>query len=85
MRWETLPVLIHFTFLMLDSLFLKPSQAVIEANIIGPLVHLLQNAELEIKKEAAWAISNATLSGSHEQIKSDITANLFPLEFFVLC
>ncbi|KAI9186230.1 hypothetical protein LWI28_015100 [Acer negundo] len=29
--------------------------AVIEANIIGPLIHLLQNAEFDIKKEAAWA------------------------------
>ncbi|KAK4852176.1 hypothetical protein QYF36_021655 [Acer negundo] len=29
--------------------------AVIEANIIGPLIHLLQNSEFDIKKEAAWA------------------------------
>jgi hypothetical protein len=42
---------------------------VIEANIFGPLVNLLQNAEFDIKKEAAWAISNATSGGSHEQIK----------------
>ncbi|CAN1219648.1 Importin subunit alpha-2 [Linum perenne] len=42
---------------------------VIEANIIGPLVHLLQNAEFDIKKEAAWAISNATSGGTHDQIK----------------
>ncbi|KAK2637991.1 hypothetical protein Ddye_025786 [Dipteronia dyeriana] len=42
--------------------------AVIEANIIGPLIHLLQNAEFDIKKEAAWAISNATSGGTHEQI-----------------
>lgn len=32
-------------------------QAVINADIIGPLVHLLQHAEFDIKKEAAWAIS----------------------------
>lgn len=44
-------------------------QSVVEAGIIGPLVNLLQNAEFEIKKEAAWAISNATSGGSHEQIK----------------
>jgi hypothetical protein len=44
-------------------------QAVIEANLIGPLVHLLQNAEFDIKKESAWAISNATSGGTHEQIK----------------
>lgn len=41
----------------------------IEADIIGPLVNLLQNAEFDIKKEAAWAISNATSGGSHDQIK----------------
>ncbi|CAN1219649.1 Importin subunit alpha-2 [Linum perenne] len=45
------------------------TQCVIEANIIGPLVHLLQNAEFDIKKEAAWAISNATSGGTHDQIK----------------
>ena len=50
----------------------------IEANIIGPLVHLLQNAEFEIKKESAWAISNATSSGSHDQIKYGIVTNVFP-------
>ncbi|CAA6654357.1 unnamed protein product [Spirodela intermedia] len=36
-------------------------QAVIDAEIIGPIVHLLQTAEFDIKKETAWAISNATL------------------------
>lgn len=44
-------------------------QAVINANIIAPLVHLLQTAEFDIKKEAAWAISNATSGGTHDQIK----------------
>lgn len=44
-------------------------QSVIEAGIIPPLIYLLQNAEFEIKKEAAWAISNATSGGTHDQIK----------------
>ena len=44
-------------------------QAVIDANIIPPLVALLSNAEFEIKKESAWAISNATSGGTNEQIK----------------
>lgn len=44
-------------------------QAVIDANIIPPLVQLLQNAEFDIKKEAAWAISNATSGGTHDQLK----------------
>ncbi|MBA0549754.1 hypothetical protein Golob_020770 [Gossypium lobatum] len=43
--------------------------AVINAGLIGPLVNLLQNAEFDVKKEAAWAISNATSGGAHEQIK----------------
>lgn len=47
-------------------------QAVIEAGLVAPLVVLLQNAEFEIKKEAAWAISNATSGGTHEQIKYTI-------------
>ncbi|EEF43042.1 importin alpha, putative [Ricinus communis] len=45
------------------------TQAVIESELIVPLVNLLQNAEFDIKKEAAWAISNATSGGTHEQIK----------------
>ncbi|XP_027349499.1 importin subunit alpha-4-like [Abrus precatorius] len=44
-------------------------QAVLEANIILPLVRLLHHAEFEVKKEAAWAICNATYIGSHEHIK----------------
>lgn len=48
-------------------------QAVIEAGLIGPLVNLLQTAEFDIKKEAAWAISNATSGGTQEQIKYVIT------------
>jgi len=42
-------------------------QAVIDANIIHPLVYLLENAEFDVKKEAAWAISNATFVGNDEQ------------------
>jgi hypothetical protein len=42
---------------------------VINGGIIAPLLQLLQTAEFDIKKEAAWAISNATSGGSHEQIK----------------
>lgn len=44
-------------------------QAVIEAGLIAPLVNLLQNAEFDIKKEAAWALSNGTSGGTHDQIK----------------
>jgi len=48
---------------------LSIEQVIIEANIIAPLVNLLQHAEFEVKKEAAWAISNATSGGSREQIQ----------------
>lgn len=34
--------------------------AIIDANIISPLIELLQHAEFDIKREAAWAISNVT-------------------------
>jgi importin subunit alpha-6/7 len=44
-------------------------QAVIENNIIPPLIQLLANAEFDIRKEAAWAISNATSGGNEQQIK----------------
>jgi importin subunit alpha-6/7 len=44
-------------------------QAVIEADIIPPLVNLLATAEFDIKKEAAWAISNATSGGTQQQIQ----------------
>jgi hypothetical protein len=50
-------------------LFALELQAIIDANIIPPLVSLLATAEFDIKKEAAWAISNATSGGTHEQIK----------------
>lgn len=42
--------------------------AVIAANCVPPLVHLLSTAELEIRREAAWAISNATSGGDPDQI-----------------
>ena len=44
-------------------------QAVIDAQIIPLVIHLLQTAEFDIQKEAAWAISNATNGGHADQIK----------------
>lgn len=55
--------------LFMFSNILVVMQAVCEAGLICPLVNLLQNAEFDIKKEAAWAISNATSGGSPDQIK----------------
>jgi hypothetical protein len=42
---------------------------VIDSNIIAPLLHLLQHAEFDVKKEAVWAISNATSGGTFNQIE----------------
>ncbi|KAL1188110.1 Importin subunit alpha-1 [Cardamine amara subsp. amara] len=44
-------------------------QMVLEANLIAPLVKLLQFGEFDVKKEVAWAIYNVTSRGSHDQIK----------------
>jgi len=56
------------------------AQAVIDAQIIPPLIKLLATAEFDIQKEAAWAISNATSGGSHEQIKyAQPHGNPYPL------
>ena len=46
----------------------------IDANIIQPLAHLLATAEFDIRKEAAWAISNATSGGTQDQIKFLVSA-----------
>ncbi|XP_019088322.1 PREDICTED: importin subunit alpha-1-like [Camelina sativa] len=59
------------TFLAVISItsgFREHIQAAIDENLIPKLVSLAQNDELGMKKVAVWAISNATLSGSHEQI-----------------
>ena len=43
--------------------------AVIDNNIVPPLLQLLAHAEFDIRKEAAWAISNATSGGNANKIK----------------
>jgi importin subunit alpha-6/7 len=44
-------------------------QYVIEANLIPPLIRMLEVAEFDIRKEAAWALSNATSGGTPVQIR----------------
>lgn len=44
-------------------------QCVMDSGLIPPLIALLSSAEFDIKKEAAWAISNATSGGTADQIK----------------
>ena len=43
---------------------------VINAQLLPEVVKLMGGAEFDIKKEAAWCISNATSGGSPEQIGS---------------
>ncbi|KAG9336889.1 hypothetical protein JZ751_003238 [Albula glossodonta] len=42
---------------------------VIDANIFPVLIEILQKAEFRTRKEAAWAITNATSGGTPEQIR----------------
>ncbi|KAF4655989.1 Importin alpha subunit (Karyopherin alpha subunit) (Serine-rich RNA polymerase I suppressor protein) [Perkinsus chesapeaki] len=43
-------------------------QECINKGLFGKLIELLANAEFDVKKEAAWAVSNATAGGSPEQV-----------------
>lgn len=44
-------------------------QNVIDANIFPVLIEILQKAEFRTRKEAAWAITNATSGGTPAQIR----------------
>lgn len=48
-------------------------QAVIDANVFPVLINIMQIADFKTKKEAAWAITNATSSGTAEQIRYLVT------------
>eukprot|EP00892_Ulva_mutabilis_P006136 jgi/Ulvmu1/3895/UM018_0116.1 len=52
--------------------------AVIDSGCIDPIVNLLRNGELEIKREAAWAISNATSGGDPTQIQQLVQYGCIP-------
>lgn len=38
-------------------------------NIFPALIHIMASAEFKTRKEAAWAITNATSGGTQEQIQ----------------
>merc|ERR1712173_3527 len=44
-------------------------EAVIENNLITPLVTLLRTGEFDVKKEAALAVSNLSSGGNDNQVK----------------
>ncbi len=50
-------------------------QAVIDANIFPVLIDIQSKAEFKTRKEAAWAITNATSGGTAEQIRWGSVAN----------
>ena len=43
-------------------------QAVIDAGLIPMIIAQLTKGEFQTQKEAAWAISNLTISGSKQQV-----------------
>ncbi len=45
------------------------SQAVIDANIFPSLINILKHGDHKTRKEAAWAVTNATSGGTSQQIK----------------
>lgn len=47
-------------------------QAVIDAGLIPMIITLLDRGDFQTQKEAAWAVSNVTISGTREQV------SLFP-------
>jgi len=50
---------------------------VIDANIFPVLINILGHAEFKTRKEAAWAITNATSGGTAEQIQ--YLVNMVPI------
>jgi hypothetical protein len=49
--------------------FLRRVQEVIDANILPALVERMRDSTFKTRKEACWALSNATVAGTPEQIK----------------
>ena len=43
--------------------------AVVRADLVPLLVHLLKTAEFDVKKEACWALSNATSGGRGDHVR----------------
>ena len=52
--------------------------AVLQSGCVEPIVQLLKSGELEIKREAAWAISNATSGGEQSQIQQLVQYGCIP-------
>jgi importin subunit alpha-6/7 len=53
-------------------------QTVFDANIFPKLIEILSKGENKTKKEAAWAVVNATSSGTPEQIRYLVDLGVIP-------
>lgn len=53
-------------------------QAVIDASLVPMIIHLLDKGDFGTQKEAAWAISNLTISGRKDQVACLIQQNVIP-------
>lgn len=56
----------------------KNEKAVFDANIFPKLIEILSKGENKTRKEAAWAVVNATSSGTPEQIRYLVDLNVIP-------
>ena len=68
---------------MRNNLFFPPGnrqqiQAVIDANLFPVLIEILQKSEFKTRKEAAWAITNATSGGTPDQIRYLVEQGCIP-------
>jgi len=61
------------TFPMLLNNMINNLQAVQDANIFPLLIEVLGKGDFKTRKEAAWAITNATTGGTPEQIRYLVT------------
>lgn len=53
-------------------------QAIIDAGLLPKIIQNLSKGEFQTQKEAAWAISNLTISGSREQVAQLIQEGVIP-------
>ncbi|ESN93551.1 hypothetical protein HELRODRAFT_186091 [Helobdella robusta] len=53
-------------------------QAVIDSQLIPLIIHHLEKSEFQTQKEAAWAISNLTISGKKDQVAYVVNCGVIP-------
>ncbi len=73
---------IHVTFVIFVLLIrlstAEQIELVLVANLVPTLVHLMKTAEFDIKKEACWALSNATSGGKPQHVQYLVEQGLLP-------